>query len=60
MREANAKLIAATPALLCALERLALAVAEHRLAGITVSSLDELCEAEDQAREAIAAAKGAK
>lgn len=55
-REANARLISASPTILAALARLVKAVEEHRLAGVTISSLDELCDAEDQARAAIAKA----
>lgn len=56
--EANARLIASAPDLLAALERLANAVTAHRQA-ITIRALDELCDAEDNARDQIAKAKGA-
>lgn len=56
--EANARLIAASPTILAALERLVKAVEEHRLAGVTIQSLNELSDAEDQARAAIINAIG--
>lgn len=53
----NLRLIASAPDLLAALERLANAVTAHRQA-ITIRALDELCDAEDNARDQIAKAKG--
>lgn len=50
-------LLCAAPDLLAALERLANAVTAHRQA-ITIRALDELCDAEDNARDQIAKAKG--
>jgi hypothetical protein len=56
-REKIARMVGAAPDLLAALERLANAVTAHRQA-ITIRALDELCDAEDNARDQIAKAKG--
>lgn len=58
-RRANARLIASAPALLANLQRLADAVAAHR-ESLTIAALNELCEAEDDARAALQMARGAK